>query len=1024
MASQPPPGHEPRETSTLRFARFIVRNRGPVGLLLIFTSLFFFYPIFNTVLNAFGSPLPGPIVRVDTKARDLFPDHPYIHAQDKFAKRFGSSSLVAVAVVVEDGNIFNPETMKVIREVTNRLDGIGFESHTDERDAMRDELEEQGIELKEVRERLDRLFPPYPVNHNQINSVAHPSTRVIQIEADGSLTQELLMKKLPETQEEADELRELVRQNPPFIFGRLVSSDEQGALITAGFVTDRLSAIEVYQAVFDHVQQIKTDLETDNIKIYLSGEPVLVGWIVKHAYEILMYVCLTIITIFGLLWVYFRRWHGVLIPMVAAMMTVVWGLGFCGWMDLTFDPLILVIPMIITARAVSHTVQMAERFFEDYEVMLPRFDSPDEAKIHVATVAMSELIVPGTLGIVTDVAGLLVIMVTSIPQMQNLAIFGAFWVLSIIFTVEILHPIIICYLPAPSEHEHFLPGFMVRFTRGVGNLTTHPVGKYVVGGVTIVLFIVSTYIALFHSKIGEATPGTPLLWPDHEFNLATKQIADRFGGVDSLVVYADGDRPNASADADPIKAMERFERYLDSNTNLGASVSLVPFLRNYWMINHYGDPKWYFVPAHPGTVRAAIFQLQQNGPPGFMRPYMTDDGRKANISFFYPDHKGDTVSFATHFAENFIEDNPLGEISIRLDRDKASHGASFFDTENLKDMWYYLFGRLLPPRNHPWGIRVRQDDGSYLTEEVTFTSSDVETPEWLEEFAENAIYDYEEERDSLEEGEAFTWPDALEEWNESDVDAWWESDEYGIRAVALNTKDLIVADLKAVDPTPKYQPTNSWTRGVQFVMAGGSMGIIAAINDEVERSHVANISLIFIVIFLLHSVTYKSIPSGLIIFLQISTATMVSLAYMAIKGVGLNINTLPVQSVGVGIGVDYAIYIVDRIRQEVADTADIDEAVRRAVRTTGMAVTFTATTVVGGILLWTFSNLRFQAEMAQLLVFLMILNMFGAITVVPAFYSILRPKVATALLSDDQRELIKVQKERERRLGLRDEDDV
>ena len=128
-------------------------------------------------------------------------------------------------------------------------------------------------------------------------------------------------------------------------------------------------------------------------------------------------------------------------------------------------------------------------------------------------------------------------------------------------------------------------------------------------------------------------------------------IADRFGGVDSLVVYSDGDRPNASADADPIKAMERFERALKIDTNLGASVSVVPFLRTMWRINHYGDPKWFFVPDHPGTVRAMIFQLQQNGAPGFMRPFMTDDGRKANIAFFYPDQKGDTVIFATHFAE-------------------------------------------------------------------------------------------------------------------------------------------------------------------------------------------------------------------------------------------------------------------------------------------------------------------------------------------------------------------------------------
>jgi predicted RND superfamily exporter protein len=109
---------------------------------------------------------------------------------------------------------------------------------------------------------------------------------------------------------------------------------------------------------------------------------------------------------------------------------------------------------------------------------------------------------------------------------------------------------------------------------------------------------------------------------------------------------------------------------------------------------------------------------------------------------------------------------------------------------------------------------------------------------------------------------------------------------------------------------------------------------------------------------------------------------------------------------------------VDRIRQEVAETSDIDEAIRRAVRTTGMAVSFTATTVVGGIFLWTFSDLRFQAEMAKLLVILMIVNMLGAITIVPTFYSILRPKVATALLTEEQREALRYQKELEAKKGL------
>src|SRR5262249_56331331 len=130
--------------------------------------------------------------------------------------------------------------------------------------------------------------------------------------------------------------------------------------------------------------------------------------------------------------------------------------------------------------------------------------------------------------------------------------------------------------------------------------------------------------------------------------------------------------------------------------------------------------------------------------------------------------------------------------------------------------------------------------------------------------------------------------------------AWLEGRGKGVRAVAIDADIRIGEDLKGVAAKgqggkpkpgglsgPKYQPTNSWTRGVQFVMAGGAMGTLAAINDEVERSHVATISLIFFVIFVLHSITYQSMASGGIIFLQIATATMLSLAYMALRGIGL-----------------------------------------------------------------------------------------------------------------------------------------
>jgi predicted RND superfamily exporter protein len=652
--------------------------------------------------------------------------------------------------------------------------------------------------------------------------------------------------------------------------------------------------------------------------------------------------------------------------------------------------------MIITARAVSHTVQMAERFFEDFETLAAEYGDPERAKLEAASVALGELIVPGTLGIITDVAGLLVILVTTIPQMRNLGLFGAFWVAAIVFTVELVHPILICYLPAPGDSRHYVPHFMIRITAFLGRLTTHRIGKWAIAGATLGILALSTYLTFGYATIGEASAGSPLFWPDHPFNVATQRVTERFGGADTLIVYADGDRDHASTDAATLWHMTQLERRLRNESGARSALSLAPLVRLVNQQLHYGDPKFATIPSG-GLVRGLLFRIRTNSPPGTLDQLLTPDGRAASVTVFYPDHKGDTIRGAVRVAEDFIEANPIGEISVRLDENRAAPGAPLRDPDRWKDALYYMIGPLLPPRAHTLNVRIRNGEG-YQPAPV-MTAAQAGPPEWIEEFREAALARYAAERESLRPNEIFTWPERLADWDVADVDQWWDDPDLGVRAVSVNTRDLLVQDLKALDVTTDYQPTRSWTRGVQFVMAGGLMGILAAVNDEVERSHVANISLILAVIFVLHSLTYWSITSGGILLLQLATATAISLAYMAVKGVGLNINTLPVQAVGVGIGVDYAIYIVDRIRQEVAATGgDIDAAIRRAIRTTGMAVTFTATTVVGGIFFWIFSSLRFQAEMAQLLIILMVINMIGAMTIVPAFYSILRPKVASRLL--------------------------
>ena len=102
---------------------------------------------------------------------------------------------------------------------------------------------------------------------------------------------------------------------------------------------------------------------------------------------------------------------------------------------------------------------------------------------------------------------------------------------------------------------------------------------------------------------------------------------------------------------------------------------------------------------------------------------------------------------------------------------------------------------------------------------------------------------------------------------------------------------------------------------------------------------------------------------------------------------------MPLISVGLGIGIDYAVYMIDRIRDELHEHADVKAAIGRSVASTGRAVTCTVTTLVGGIIAWVFiSDLRFQADAAKLLIFMIAVCAVTAMVFVPAWIATFRPR--------------------------------
>jgi len=114
---------------------------------------------------------------------------------------------------------------------------------------------------------------------------------------------------------------------------------------------------------------------------------------------------------------------------------------------------------------------------------------------------------------------------------------------------------------------------------------------------------------------------------------------------------------------------------------------------------------------------------------------------------------------------------------------------------------------------------------------------------------------------------------------------------------------------------------------------------------------------------------------------------------MVYLGIGMKINTLCVVALGVGIGVDYGIYIFARMREAMNSGKTLSESYFIALKTTGIAIFYTALTLAVGVAMWMFSDLKFQADMGILLTFMFIVNMIAAIVFLPALCRwLLRPK--------------------------------
>jgi predicted RND superfamily exporter protein len=189
---------------------------------------------------------------------------------------------------------------------------------------------------------------------------------------------------------------------------------------------------------------------------------------------------------------------------------------------------------------------------------------------------------------------------------------------------------------------------------------------------------------------------------------------------------------------------------------------------------------------------------------------------------------------------------------------------------------------------------------------------------------------------------------------------------------------------RVIDKVKAFRAENK-LEGVTIRLASGNAGVLAAVNDEVEHSEWPMMMYVYAAIVFLVAMVYRDFRAVLACCLPLTVGTFIGYWFMKELEIGLTVATLPVMVLAVGIGVDYAFYIYNRLQLHLSQGENIVKALEHSILEVGTATIFTAITLAIGVATWAFSDLKFQADMGKLLAFMFMVNMVMAMTALPAF---------------------------------------
>jgi len=585
-----------------RFSMFITKNRNKVMAAVLIIAVLFSLGIFK---------IQGKVV-----LEEMLPyDHPFLKIIINFSDVFGTGgSWAGISIKANDGDIFRENILKKIQKIDNEV-----------------------AAWEETYRAL--TF-----------SIGSRSAKTVKVLSGGEINIDPLMwPDVPKSIEEINRLKHDIFSDAAI--GHIVSADGRSTLIQTEFKSN-IS----YEESFKLLQELAKKYSDDETTVEIGGFPTLMGWIYNTKGQIIYVMVISIAVMILILFIIFRNFIGMAVPIGFGLISTAMGLGFIGWTGINFSPLLYVLAFLVAARMVSHAVQITHRFMEEYDERGDKFLSCYET--------MRAMMLPNWAGVATDAAGFLILIFVQIWLMQQVAIFMSFWMMTVSLC-GIITPILCTYMPVEKISKDYIIrkhkySRMDRICTGAARYSIGS-GKYVVIAITVGLLVFCVIMAK-DLKIGDPTPGTSLLWPDHPFNQATLHMNEDFGASsEDLVLYYKGDKKDSVYNPGVLRTFDNFDRHMRTSLPdiYKSSDSFIGIMKLLNVIMRDGDVLRNELPSSATAMDGLIGLARGQTDTYTQRLYFDGDMTMSQITLFFTDHTTDSLHRIRKAAFDFFENNSM-----------------------------------------------------------------------------------------------------------------------------------------------------------------------------------------------------------------------------------------------------------------------------------------------------------------------------------------------------------------------------